>query len=139
MSAQEATVQSNPEVKSGVVPYLQVSDAAAAAEFYKRAFGAEEVARHAMGDDPRLIHVHLYINDGSVMLSDAFPEHGHPHEAPAGYTLHIQVDDADFWWNRAIEAGGQVVLPLQLMFWGDRYGQLRDPFGVLWSIATSNV
>ncbi len=51
-----------------------------------------------------------------------------------GYTLHMKVDDVDFWWKRAVDAGAEVVLPLQRMFWGDRYGQLRDPFGVLWSM-----
>jgi uncharacterized glyoxalase superfamily protein PhnB len=49
--------------------------------------------------------------------------------------LHLQVDDVDAWWQRAVDAGAEIVLPLQKMFWGDRYGQLRDPFGVLWSMS----
>ena len=124
-------------VLGGVAPYLFVSNAAAAAEFYAKAFGAKEVARAPADPQGRLIHVHLVINGGSVMLSDAFPEHGHPLQQPQGYTLHLQVEDVDSWWNRATAAGAEVILPLQLMFWGDRYGQLRDPFGVAWSMGES--
>jgi PhnB protein len=122
------------EVKSGVVPYLSVSDAAAAAAFYIKAFGAMEAYRYPPDDKGRYLHIHLYVNGGSLMLSDPFPEHGCPHMAPQGYTLHMKVGDLDAWWGRAVAAGAEVVLPLQRMFWGDRYGQLRDPFGVLWSM-----
>jgi PhnB protein len=79
------------------------------------------------------MHIHLHINAGSIMLSDPYPEHGHPHKPAQGYTLHLKVDDVDAWWQRAVAAGA--VLPLQKMFWGDRCGQRRDPFGVLWSMA----
>lgn len=68
------------------------------------------------------------------MLSDPYPEHGHPLEAPQAFNLLLAVEDVDAWWSRAVEAGAEVVMPLQVMFWGDRYGELRDPFGVLWSI-----
>jgi uncharacterized glyoxalase superfamily protein PhnB len=68
------------------------------------------------------------------MLCDPYPEHGHPLKAPQAFTLHLKVDDIDASWRRAVEAGAQVVMPVQVMFWGDRYGQLRDPFGVLWSM-----
>ena len=121
------------KVLSGVAPYLMVSDAAAAADFYKKAFAAQEVARMAAGDGPKLIHVHLYINGASVMLSDPFPEQGFPAVTPQGFTLHLAVDDADLWFNRAVEAGATVGMPLADMFWGDRYGQLKDPFGVVWA------
>ena len=80
------------------------------------------------------MHIHLHINGGSLMLSDPYHEHGHPHKSAQGYTLHLKVDDVDAWWQRAVAAGVEVVVPLQKMFWGDRYGQLRDPFGVLWSM-----
>ena len=131
VTAQQAAA---PEVKGGVAPYLMVADASAAADFYKRAFGAEEVARAAMPGDTRIIHLHLYINGGSVMLSEPFPEHGHPHREPQAFNLHLQVDDVDAWWERAVAAGGEIKLPLQQMFWGQRYGQLKDPFGVVWSL-----
>jgi uncharacterized glyoxalase superfamily protein PhnB len=117
-----------------VAPYLSVDGATRAAECYARMFGAEEVARHPVDEQGRTMHVHLYVNGGSVMLSDAYPEHGHPWQPPQAFTLHLQVDDPSAWWERAVAAGAEVVLPLQVMFWGDRYGQLRDPLGVFWSI-----
>ena len=126
------------EVKSGVVPYLTVDGAVKAAAFYQTAFGAEEVARHPTDDKGRTMHIHLYVNGGSVMLSDAYPDYGHPLQAPQSFLLHIQVDDLDPWWERAIAAGAEAVLPPQVMFWGDRYAQLRDPFGVLWSLGAPN-
>jgi PhnB protein len=133
-TADRPAAKLNPEVLGGVVPYLAVGGAVEAAEFYKRAFGAEEVARHPVDEKGRTMHIHLYINGGSVMLSDPYPEHGHPLQTPQAFTLHLQVDDVDAWWRRAVEAGAEVTLPLQEMFWGARYGQLRDPFGVLWSM-----
>jgi uncharacterized glyoxalase superfamily protein PhnB len=123
-----------PAVKGGVTPYLMVRDAAAASEFYQRAFGAVEVARAPFENGPRLIHVHLYVNGSSVMLSDPFPEHGCPLQPAQGFNLNMQVDDADAWWQRAVDAGAEPVMPVTEMFWGDRYGQVRDPFGVLWAM-----
>ena len=80
------------------------------------------------------MHVHLYINGSSVMLSDPYPEHGYPLQKPQALQPHAAVDDIDAWWQRAVDAGGEVVMPVAEMFWGDRYGQLRDPFGVLWAM-----
>lgn len=117
----------------GVIPYLSI-DAVAASAFYQKAFGAEEVNRVPADDGKRLMHSCLFINGGLLMMSDAFPEHGHPLEAPRGYMLHLAVDDTQPWWNRAVAAGCEVVTPLEKQFWGDRYGQVRDPFGVTWSI-----
>jgi PhnB protein len=130
-----AEPSARPQVRGGVVAYLGVDGAAKAAEFYKRAFGAEEVARQPVDAQGRTMHIHLYINGGSLMLSDPYPEHGYPLETPGAFTLHLQVDDVDAWWRRAVDAGAEITLPLQEMFWGDRYGQLRDPFGVNWSLA----
>ena len=121
----------------GVIAYLAIDGAARAADLYRRAFAAEEVARHPSDEKGRTMHVHLRINGGPVMLGDFYPEHGYPVTAPAAFTLHLQVDDPDLWWNRAVEAGLEVVVPLQKMFWGDRWGQLRDPYGVAWSIGGS--
>jgi len=132
-----AAVMEQPPVLGGVVPYLAVDGASKASEFYQKAFGATVAAAIPPDESGRTMHVHLVINGGSLMLSDGYPEHGCPAEKPAGYTLHLQVEDVDAWWKRATEAGAEIVLPLQLMFWGDRYGQLRDPFGVLWSMATT--
>jgi uncharacterized glyoxalase superfamily protein PhnB len=125
---------SNPPVKGGVVPYLTVDGATKAAEFYKKAFAAEIAAIQPPDEKGRTMHAHLYINGSSVMLSDAYPEHGHPLTAPASFNLTLQVGDTDSWFNRAVEAGCTAVMPAQDMFWGERYGQLKDPFGILWAI-----
>ena len=125
------------EPEGGLTPHLAIGGgkAAEAIEFYKKAFGAEELMRHA-ADDGRLMHAHLKVNGSSLMLHDHFAEHhgGHDLPDPAGVMLHLQVSDADAWWNRAVEAGAAVVMELADQFWGDRYGQIRDPFGHLWSI-----
>jgi len=123
-----------PVVRGGVAPYLMVDGACRAAEFYKKAFAAQEVHRHPPDESGRTMHVHLYVNGGSIMLSDPYPDYGHPWKPPQGFTLHLQVEDVDEWWARAVEAGAEITLPVQRMFWGDRYGELRDPFGVAWSI-----
>ena len=122
------------EVRGGLTAYLQVDGAAKASIFYQRAFGATEVARHPLDDKGRTMHVHLYVNGSSLMLGDAYPEYGHALQTPQAFNLTLQVDDIDAWWSRAVAAGATVVMPVQEMFWGARYGQLRDPFGVLWSM-----
>ena len=122
---------------TGIAPHLTIPSRGgqAAIEFYTRAFGATEVRRMLAEDGERLMHAYLRINGGDVMLHDEFPEmNGEQDIAPKGVTLHLQVDDADEWWNRAILAGGVPVYPLADQFWGDRYGQLKDPFGHSWSI-----
>jgi len=123
-----------PEVLGGLVAYLQIDGASKASEFYVKAFGAKEVFKHPVDESGRTMHIHLYVNGSSLMLSDGYPEHGCPVEKPQGYNLTLQVKDIDSWWKRAVDAGATIVLPLQDMFWGARYGQLRDPFGVLWSM-----
>ena len=133
-ASNEMPVVTPAPVKGGVIPYLTVDGAAKAAEFYVRAFGAEEITRAPLDDKGRTMHIHLYINGSSVMLSDAYPDYGHPLEKPQSFNLTIQVDDIDAWWKRAVDAGATVVMPVEKMFWGDRYGQLRDPFGVMWSM-----
>lgn len=123
-----------PKVLQGLVPYLQVDGASAASEFYQKAFGATEVFRHPVDEKGRTMHIHLYVNDSSLMLCDAYPEYGHALEKPQAFDLTLQVKDIDAWFERATAAGCEVVLPVQQMFWGSRYAQLRDPFGVRWSM-----
>jgi len=123
-----------PPTKGGVVAYLTVDGASAAAEFYQKAFGAEEVFRYPVDDKGRTMHIHLYLNGSSVMLSDAYPEHGHPIQAPAGFNLTLMIQDIDARYRRAIDAGATEIMPPTDMFWGDRYAQLRDPYGVMWSM-----
>ncbi|MBS0331143.1 MAG: VOC family protein [Proteobacteria bacterium] len=120
--------------KGGIVTYMQVSDANAASAFYQKAFAAQEVTRMLHPDGQRLIHCHLYINDASLMLNDPFPEQGMPHVEPAGFSLTLMVDDIDTWFKRAEAAGCQVTMPVAKMFWGARYGALKDPFGVAWAM-----
>ncbi len=126
-----------PRMDRGVVAALALGDATAAADFYKAAFGAEEMIRLHADDGKRLMHCHLRINGGSMIINDCFPEYGHPVQTPQGYCLHLQVDDVDAWWERAVKAGATVAMPLEMQFWGDRYGQVTDPFGVLWSMGQS--
>jgi len=124
---------------SGLAPHLTIrgGNAAEAIEFYSRAFGGREIGRHMAEDGKRIMHAHLTVNGASLMLNDDFPEHGGAETAPpAGVTLHLQVDDADTWWDRAIEAGAIVRFPIDDQFWGDRYGQVDDPFGFTWSIGS---
>jgi uncharacterized glyoxalase superfamily protein PhnB len=124
----------NVKVLSGVVPYITVGGAVRAAELYQKAFGATVAALVPPDDKGRTMHCHLYINGGSVMLSDAYPEHGHPLKTPQGTTLTIVTNDCDFWWKRAVDAGLTVRVPLEKMFWGERYGVVEDPFGYSWAI-----
>jgi PhnB protein len=132
---------SNEAPTGGLTPHLQIGDskAAEAIDFYVKAFGATEVRRMPAEDGKRLMHAHLHINGASLMLHDEFPEYVDPSEQdggpPRGLTLHLQVDDADAWFNRAVSAGATATMPLENMFWGDRYGQVTDPFGFRWSIA----
>lgn len=124
---------------TGLAPHLTIPSRGgeAALEFYGRAFGAEIVRKMPAEDGERLMHAHLIINGSSLMLHDEFPEYGHGADiTPVGVTLHLQVDDADAWWDRALAAGAVPVVPLEDQFWGDRYGQVRDPFGHLWSIGS---
>jgi len=119
----------------GVTPYLTVrgGKAGEAVEFYKRAFGAEELFRQPADDGRRVLHCSLRINGDAVMLSDDFSSAGSPE--PAGVTLHLQVPDADKVWNAAMAAGRcEVTMPLADQFWGDRYGHFKDPYGHRWSI-----
>ena len=123
-----------------ISPHLAVSDASAAIEFYKKAFGATELSRHMAPDGKRIMHAALQVNGGVVMLNDEFPEYtGGKSSTPEALggtpvTLHLQVTDADSVFNQAIAAGATVKFPLKDQFWGDRYGQVTDPFGHVWSI-----
>ncbi|WP_102961453.1 VOC family protein [Mangrovicella endophytica] len=128
------TPKTRPRVLGGVAPYLNVEGALAAAALYGRAFGAETVFTYPPDDKGRSMHIHLVINGGSVMLSDFYPEYGHNPVPPQAITLHMQLEEVDVWWDRAVAAGLTVVTPLQPMFWGERYGVLRDPYGVSWSM-----
>ncbi|UUP17109.1 VOC family protein [Nitratireductor thuwali] len=121
---------------NGIIPCLTIDGAAAAIDFYKKAFGAEEVSRAEAEDGKRLMHAHIRINGSDLMMWDLFPEFGMSADAPRGVTIHLEVDDADKWYQRAIDAGATATMPLENAFWGSRYGQLRDPFGHSWAIGS---
>jgi PhnB protein len=123
-----------------LIPHIVTSNAAAAIDFYKKAFGAVELARHAVPNGDKIMHASLSINGGVLMLNDDFSSSmGRKSETPEALggspvTFHLQVDNADAVWGKAVAAGAEVTMPLADQFWGDRYGQLRDPFGHYWSI-----
>jgi len=132
------SVQAIPKDYHTITPYMTVRDAARAIEFYKQAFGAKE--RGVMkGPDGKVMHAELVIGDSIIMLADEFPEFGSlspQGTGGSGTGLHIYIEDVDSAFDRAVKAGATVEMPVDDMFWGDRYGKLRDPFGHKWSIAT---
>lgn len=125
-----------------VTPHLVVDGAAEAIDFYQAAFGAVEVQRMVADDGKRLMHAAITINGGMVMLMDDFPEYGDGQgstpKALGGtpVTLHLSVPDVDAVFKQAVDAGATVAMEVEDQFWGDRYGQVKDPFGHLWSMAS---
>jgi len=127
-----------PEGMHTVTPHLVCAGAADAIEFYKKAFNAVEVGRLA-GPQGKLMHAMLRIGDSGVMLVDEFPEWGSfgPKSLKGSpVTIHLYVDNVDAVVKRAVAAGAKITMPVDDMFWGDRYGKLEDPFGHHWSVAT---
>ena len=127
-----------PEHK-GLIPHLVVKGGAKAIEFYTSALGAVEIARMPLPDG-RLMHAALSIGESTLLLCDDFPDHcGGVSRAPNGpspVTLHLVVPDCDAAIARANAAGAAITMPATDMFWGDRYGQIADPFGHSWSFST---
>lgn len=120
---------------SGVIPYLSIKDTDEAIKFYTRAFGAVlrgEAVRHP---DGRILNAGLEINGGMLMLMGELPEHGSAATSSGkeSFTLQLVIVDGDLWWNRAVEAGCTVTKEFTKEFWGDRYGRVRDPFGIDWA------
>jgi PhnB protein len=132
-----------PAGKPGqLIPHLFVNGGAKAIDFYKKALGAVEVSRMPEpGGGERLMHAELRIGEATLMLCDDFPEHcgGVVHAPqpgePASIVLHLNVPNCDAAIDRAVTAGAKVKMPATDMFWGDRYGQITDPFGHDWSFA----
>jgi PhnB protein len=127
------------EVQPSLSPHLVVDDAAAAIDFYVKAFGATEHGR-VPHPDGRLVHAALDINGSMVMLNDDFPDFNEGKSSTptalggTPVTIHLQVPDVEAAFARAVDAGAVVVAPLEDQFWGDRYGIVRDPFGHQWSL-----
>jgi len=127
-----------PDGYHTVTPYLIVNGAAAAIDFYKKAFGAEELFRMPTPAG-KVGHAEIQIGDSHVMLADEFPEMGAKGPVSFGGSpvhLLLYVNDCDAMFRRAVEAGGKVKRPLKDQFYGDRSGSIEDPFGHDWTIAT---
>ena len=128
-----------PDGYHTVTPYLMVRGADRAIEFYKRAFGAEELMRMSGPDGKSIMHAEIKIGDSRIFLSEEFPDMGcRSLESLGGIasSLHLYVEDVDAAFKRAVAAGAQVKMPVADMFWGDRFGKLIDPFGHEWAMAT---
>lgn len=118
--------------------YITVSGAAAALDFYARAFGATEIGRYA-GPDGTVGHAEIRLGDSVLMLSDEFPDYGARSPKTLGgatSTLMLMVDDADAAVARAVEAGATLLEPVDRQFYGARQGKVLDPFGHKWILAT---
>ena len=127
-----------PEGYHTLTPYLTIRNAAAALDFYKRAFGADEIFRIA-SPDGKVGHAEIRIGDSAIMLSDEFPEMGAQSPLAMGGSpvmLHLYVEDVDALVDRAVKAGGKLERPVADQFYGDRGGMITDPFGHKWWIAT---
>ncbi len=127
-----------PEGMHTVTPHLVCAGAADAIEFYKKAFNAVEMGRMA-GPQGNLLHGAIRIGDSMIMLADEFPDWGSfgPKSLKGSpVTIHLYVEDVDAFVARAAAAGAKITMPLQDMFWGDRYCKLEDPFGHQWSVGT---
>ena len=133
-----SSTQAAPESRAIVTPYLSLRNAAAAVEFYKKAFGAIETMR-LMQPDGRLGHSEITIEGARIMLADEFPEYGFSSPQTLGGSpihIHLEVPDVDAFARRAVEAGATLERPVADQFYGARSGQLRDPFGYTWSVST---
>lgn len=132
----QAASRPDASVMRGVIPYVGLDGRAGeAADFYLRAFGARDLGRFSDQQNPgRLMHVQVEINGGALMLTDHSGCADAPAQQPQGFHLQLVVADGDAWWSRAIAAGCTVVMPFERQFWGDRWGMLRDPFGLNWAI-----
>ena len=127
-----------PEGYNSVTPVLAVEDATAAIEFWKRAFGAKERLRMD-GPDGKIAHAEIEIGDSLIMTSDPFPQATAKSPKELGGTssaVFLYVEDVDSVVQDAVDAGAEITMPVEDMFWGDRFGQVRDPFGHVWQIAT---
>lgn len=128
-----------PEGYHTITPFLSINEAGKAIEFYKKAFGAQEIEKH-LSPDGKVMHAVIKIGDSMLMLSDEFPEHScglsSPHALKGTTALfHLYMDNVDAAFDKAVKAGAIVKMPLEDAFWGDRYGQVQDPFGHIWSMS----
>lgn len=128
-----------PDGYGTVTPTLTVREAAQAIEFYKKAFGAQEIFRFPSPDGKTIMHAEIKIGNSIIMLNDEFPQMNCRSPQSIGGTgssIFLYVNDADTTFNKAVSAGAKSLVPLMDAFWGDRFGSVQDPYGHVWSIAT---
>ena len=128
-----------PEGFHTITPSLIVSDAAAAIEFYKSAFGAVELVRLSTPDGSKVMHSSLKVGNSMFYVTDEFPEvaqESAPFPGGTSVSLNLYVDNADAAFATAVQAGATAIMPVAEMFWGDRFGMVSDPFGHVWCFAT---
>ena len=136
------STQAIPPGHEHLIPHLACDPCSEAIEFYKKAFGAEEIQRVPAPDGRRIMHAAIRIGNSFVFLVDDFPEFCEgKSESPKALkgtpvTIHHYVENCDAAIKRAQDAGATVLMPAQDMFWGDRYGVVTDPYGHKWSFAT---
>ena len=133
----ESAVKAIPEGIHTITPHIVIREAGRAAEWYKQALGAEERGRIPVPGG-KFMQIELWFGDSVVMVADEFPEAGVLSPQAIGgnpVVLHFSTENVEALWQKAIEAGAEIVQPLQDQFWGDRYGQIRDPFGYRWGLA----
>lgn len=119
---------------SGLCPYLTIAGRSLEArDFFTKAFDAKEVVAYPTEDGSGLMHCQMEINGAALMFGEVMP--GAPTPVRGGtITLHLEVQDADSWWSRAVAAGATILIAMEDQFWGARWGQLADPFGHIWGI-----
>lgn len=127
------SVKPIPEGYSTITPQLAIDDAMKAIEFYKKAFAAEEIARAMDPSGEKVWHAALRIGESMIFVNDVFREMGN---VPSVSNMWLYVNDCDAWFKRAVAAGATAGMPPSDMFWGDRMGQVSDPFGHKWTLAT---
>jgi len=130
-----------PDGFHSVTPSLVVSNAAEAIDFYKKAFGANEIYKFPTPDG-KILHAMVQIGDSFVMMSDEFPNMGMNSPTTLGgtaVTLHLYVEDSDKIFKQAVDAGAVITMPMMDAFWGDRFGTVMDPYGHSWAIATHKI
>jgi uncharacterized glyoxalase superfamily protein PhnB len=136
--AAERSVKPIPEGYHSLTPGLTVQDAAKAIEFYKRAFQATERSRMA-GPDGRVMHAELQIGDSLFMIGEEMVDRGVRGPKSIGGTavsLNLYLENCDATFKQAVDAGAKALQPVEVMFWGDRYGKVEDPFGHVWGLCT---
>src|ERR1043166_4947861 len=127
-----------PDAFHTITPHLIVPDGAKAIEFYKKAFGAQEIERFMTPDGKAVMHAQLKVGNSMLMLGNEFPPTCLSPKSRGGtsVSLYLYVQNADADFDRAVKAGCTVKMPMMDQFWGDRCGQVEDPFGHAWSLAT---